>query len=315
VSKITSKRIVMNQKVIEDIKKNEIDLDNTNSWTIILQTNEKDVTETKLSIWTPINLYELEKVNKGAFHEVLEGLTPIIQVGVSKLLQYLNHEEQNKLHEEKMKQIRELNEANQGNSHIQIHNFVGANKRPLEVETGPIVKKIRSEDYNKTLEEMETQLIARFFKDFVLPGTGEFLATKEQVNHLLGPFADESKQIPLRSNSIEPLFSSFFYDSKFEFTTSQGHSPSRFDMDIAVSGSGKTYRLYNIACFSGMYLMFVNAAPNIGNTGPELQGSVDYSFQSYYEQVEQRIKQGGDYTDDVRTLSHLFKPLIWTNPR
>jgi hypothetical protein len=318
----------MNQKVSEGIKKNEIDLDNTNSWTTILQTNEKDVTETKLSIWTPRNLYELEKVNKGAFHEVLEGLTPIIQVGVSKLLQYLNHEEQNKLHEEKIKQIRELNEATQGNSHIQIHNFVGTtNKRPLEVETGPIWKKIRSEDYDKTLEEMETQLIALFFKDFVLPGTEEFLATKEQVNHLLGPFADDSKSIPLRSNSIEPLFSSFFYDSKFEFTTSQGHSPSRFDMDIAVSGSGKTYRLYNIACFSGMYLMFVNAAPNIGNTGSELQGSVDYSFQSYYEHVEKAIDQGErqvdqdgkllskeklkeeqrkNYTESVESLSHLF---------
>jgi hypothetical protein len=103
------KKNCMNQKVSEAIKKDEIDLDDINSWASILQTTEKEVAKTKLARWTPRNLYELEKVNKGAFHEVLEGLTPIIQVGVSKLLQYLEHEEQKKRDEEKVKAQRELN--------------------------------------------------------------------------------------------------------------------------------------------------------------------------------------------------------------
>jgi hypothetical protein len=63
--------------------------------------------------------------------------------------------------------IKEVEEAisnlKQGNFPFIIHIFVDTTKkRPSEVQIGPLLKKIRSEDYEKTLQEMETQLIALF---------------------------------------------------------------------------------------------------------------------------------------------------------
>jgi hypothetical protein len=130
----------MNQKVSEAIKKDEIDLDDINSWASILQTTEKEVAKTKLARWSPKDLYILEKEDSNGFNSVWTTVPAELKVPARKLLQYL----QEKHDEEKVKAQRELNaelekelnltralegekikklsveeEKTQGNSHIQ----------------------------------------------------------------------------------------------------------------------------------------------------------------------------------------------------
>jgi hypothetical protein len=83
------KRIDMNQKVREAINKNEIDLDDINSWASILQTTEEEVAKTKLARWSPRDLYILEKEDSNGFNSVWTTVPAELKVPARKLLHYL----------------------------------------------------------------------------------------------------------------------------------------------------------------------------------------------------------------------------------
>lgn len=102
---------------------------------------------------------------------------------------------------------------------------------------------------------------------------------------------------------IEPLYISFFKDLKFKLITSEDDQTCVLDLDIAVSGSGKTFRLYNIACFGNIFIIFINAY--IGDTimsSSEICDTLDQSFHAYYE----KITKSFECIDEVETYSHLF---------
>jgi hypothetical protein len=98
---------VMSQKVIELIRKSEIDLKDIKSWEIILETSERELAQTKLPRWSPNDLYILEREDVDGFKEVWSTVPTEMKVKGRKLLQYLQEEEQKKRDEEQKKRDEE----------------------------------------------------------------------------------------------------------------------------------------------------------------------------------------------------------------
>jgi hypothetical protein len=79
----------MNQKIIESIKKSQVDLNTVQSWPILLEMTEKEVFETQLSKLSPNDLYTLEKEDILAFKLVRNTLSPKMKVETYKVLEYV----------------------------------------------------------------------------------------------------------------------------------------------------------------------------------------------------------------------------------
>jgi hypothetical protein len=87
----------MNKKVLQMY---ELDLDEIDSWVSILQTSEEEFAKTKLTKWSPKDLYALEMEDPGAFQSVWSTVPVVWKVQTRLVFEYLSTKHRNQCYEE-----------------------------------------------------------------------------------------------------------------------------------------------------------------------------------------------------------------------
>jgi hypothetical protein len=277
----------MNQKVIEAIKKNEIDLNDIKSWETILETNERELVRTKLPRWPPNDLYILEREDVDGFKEVWSTIPTEMKVKGRKLLQYIQEEEQKKRAQEQNEEIRRLLEIKklsvegvekiQGNSHIQIHNFVGTDSTKRR-DKGNILETIRTKlERNKELGikcEVNYNLL---------------IFDKSIQNSILGSYSPKTL-LPLRKDGnthvidVPRLVFAVDPDKKHPFIDRWIPKNTPMKIFLASTGYGKTHRIMSYGMNNYLLLLSVS----IGSTEKK---NIDSSVDSFCEKIKSKLSE------------------------
>lgn len=241
----------MNQKVIEAIKNKEIDLNGIKSWEIILETNERELAETKLPRWPPNDLYILEREDFDGFKEVWSSVPTEMKVKGRKLLQYLQEEEQKKLEQRRDQEQQRRDQEQQGRDQERQKRIAQFEKelnlkRALEAEKqNQGVEKLSVEGVEKT---QPPETISGYFstlKELIISQSND-----ENISEIGDLF-----EFMNRDELLMEIFLWFkhSYEQDYELTRPQNKPNFKFGSCYSSTGMGKTTLLK-----SGMKKMIRN---------------------------------------------------------